>query len=78
MAECHQCGVKMLGVGREIKPGHPEIYVDAFVCPTRGCSGYAVKYHDGSESHWPALTLMDAGIFSCIRGAIKFKKAVIG
>ncbi len=68
----------MLNVGREILPGHPEIYTEAFVCPTAGCLGHAVRSHDGSESHWPALTLMDAGIFSCIRGALKFKKGLLG
>lgn len=74
---CNQCGVFMVNVGREIKPGHPEVWMDGWVCASGGCQGYATTCHDGTSVQWPALTLMDAHIHSNIRGALKFKKSVI-
>jgi hypothetical protein len=63
----------MVNVGREIKPGHPEIWMDGFVCPVARCPGYATSSYDDRISHWPALTLMGMGIYLCISGALKFR-----
>ncbi len=72
--ECDQCGAKMVNVGRMIKPGHPEVWGDGYVCSSRRCPGYALKNFDGSESRWPGATL-SAGIsvHARILGAIKFR-----
>lgn len=66
----------MVVVGRQIKPGHPEIWMDGFVCPTARCSGYGTASYDGRSSQWPALTLMGDGIHLCIAGAKKFRDAL--
>lgn len=72
---CDHCGSAMVNVGREIKPGHPEIWMDAWVCPTTDCKGHGVTAHDGRRRQWPAHTLMGVGVDLCISGAMKFKAA---
>lgn len=70
---CDQCRSEMVKVGHQIQPGHPEIWMDAWVCPKTRCPGYATRSHEGSISRWPALTLMGVDIHLCISGAIKFR-----
>lgn len=66
----------MVNVGREIKPGHPEVWMDGWVCPGPHCPGYGMTSYDGRSSRWPAMTLVGVGIHLCIAGAMKFKKAL--
>lgn len=70
---CDQCGSAMARVGRQIQPGHPEVWMDGFVCPTVRCPGYGTASYDGRSVRWPALTLMGDGIHLCISGAMKFR-----
>ena len=70
---CDQCGAAMVNVGREIKPGHPNVWMDGWVCSVRKCPAYAATYHDGSVTRWPAMTLMDGVLHSNIQGALKFR-----
>lgn len=72
---CDQCHNEMSKVGRQIQPGHPEVWMDGWVCRTVGCKGYATTTYDGGESRWPALTLMGDGIHLNISGAMKFRDA---
>ena len=72
---CDQCGAQMACVGREIKPGHPEIWMEGWVFPKRRCPGYMTSDYQNSTSRWPALTLMGIGIHLCISGALKFRDA---
>jgi hypothetical protein len=59
--------------------GHPEIWMDGFVCPKRQCSGYATLEHNGTGVRRPALndgpTLGDAWVHAHIKGALKFRDA---
>jgi len=71
--KCDQCKQPMQWVGREITPGHPEIWADGWVCRSTGCSGYGASYHDGAETQWPGMTLMGAGFHLRIQGALYFK-----
>jgi hypothetical protein len=75
MMNCDQCGGRMVNVGRMIQPGHPEVWMDGFVCTKRRCPGYATLHHDKTVVRWPALTLVDSGVHSNIRGAMKFRDA---
>lgn len=72
---CDQCGAKLVNVGREIMPGHPEVWTDGWVCKMPRCPGYAKTRDDGSLSRWPALTLMGIGVDLKITGAMKFRDA---
>jgi hypothetical protein len=73
---CDQCGLGMANVGRQIKPGHPEIWMDGWVCPKRRCPGYGTTDHRDSVSRWPGMTLMpEAPLHAMIRGALKFRDA---
>ncbi len=70
---CDQCGLPMVNVGREIKPGHPEIWMDGYVCPSKNCY-YATVDYRGSRCRWPAMTLMpELPLHAMIRGAMKFR-----
>lgn len=74
---CDQCRAPMVNVGREIKPGHPEIWMDGWVCSKLDCSGYGTRDYLGSECRWPAMTLMpELPLHAMIRGAMKFKARV--
>lgn len=71
---CDQCGLAMVNVGRQIQPGNPRVYVDAWVCPKARCPGYGTTDDRGGASRWPAMTLMpEAPIHAAIRGAMKFR-----
>lgn len=70
---CQECGSAMVRVGREIQPGHPEVWMDGYVCPTRRCYYGALDYR-ASEIRWPAMTLMpELPLHAMIRGAMKFR-----
>lgn len=72
---CDQCTSGLVKVGRQIQPGHPEVWMDAWVCPTVRCPGYATTTYDGRVCRWPALTLMGDGVHLNISGAMKFRDA---
>lgn len=73
---CHTCSNQMILVGREIKPGHSEIWADGWVCPVVKC-GYGMTDYRGGETAWPAMTLTpEVPLQAMIRGAMKFRDAV--
>lgn len=73
---CDQCGQKMIFVGRQVVPENPERWVDAWVCQKFNCPGYGTRDFQGSESRWPAMTLMaTVPLHANIRGALKFRDA---
>lgn len=74
---CDQCKAEMIKVGREIKPGDPSVWIDGWVCPTKRCPGYCTSDFAAGVSRWPALTLMDASVYSNIRGALAFKEGLL-
>lgn len=71
--KCDRCGNEMVFVGRQIQPGHPENWIDGYVCPKKKCLGYAIHESDGTTVRWPALTLADNVVSANIRGAMKFR-----
>lgn len=68
---CDQCGAHMMMVGRMTKPGHPEIWMDGYVCPKRRCPGYGTSDHKDSTSRWPGMTLVDVPLHREMRSALK-------
>lgn len=70
---CPNCRHPMIRVGREIKPGHPEIWAEGFLCPTRRCPGYGALDYENRQSVWPAMTLADTYLHAMIRGAMHFR-----
>lgn len=71
--------VGTVGSGRDRR-----IYAEAFVCPTRGCSGYGAVHHapspvtgriEMSQCQHPAMTLMTSDpLHARIAGAMRFKE----
>ncbi len=72
--KCDQCSAPMVNVGRMTGLGRLDLWIDGYVCTTKGCSGYALHNSDGSSSRWPAATL-DSGVsvHARIFGAITFR-----
>lgn len=67
----------MVAVGMMITPGHPEQWLEGYVCPKKRCSGYAVKDYRGGVARWPGCTLMaEVPVHANIRGAMKFRDGV--
>lgn len=71
---CEECGALMIRIGREIKPGHSEIWIDAWVCPTPRCNGYGSIDYQGRVMKWPAMTLVgEVPLHARIQGARYFR-----